>query len=252
MSLRLDNPLSVDLHVHTVASGHAFSTIGELVHGAEERTVRVIGIADHGPRMDGAPHEGYFTMASDARRAATTKCTVLFGCELNILSEEGDVDLSSEVIRGLDFVLAGLHERTPYAIQEHGSKLNNTKALVNCIERVRPTVVSHPITSSFPIDLEPVIRSAQENRVLLEINARVLRRANAEHVVSDYLQLIGIAAKFNTQLIIGSDCHILSDLGNVKSLNPLQGALEETSDLIINRDAASFSLWQSQRAGRAE
>jgi putative hydrolase len=50
--------LSADLHCHTIASGHAFSTLSEMASGAARRGLDLIAITDHGPSMDGACHAG--------------------------------------------------------------------------------------------------------------------------------------------------------------------------------------------------
>ena len=54
--------VAVDLHAHTVASGHAFSTLDELAGVAAVCGLEMIAITDHGPSMEGSPHDGYFEM----------------------------------------------------------------------------------------------------------------------------------------------------------------------------------------------
>lgn len=49
-----------DLHTHTIASGHAYSTVTENAHAAAQRGLKVLAITDHGPLMPGAPHPYYF------------------------------------------------------------------------------------------------------------------------------------------------------------------------------------------------
>jgi len=82
MVLNTQKRLQADIHVHTVASGHAFSTLLELRDYSIVHGIRILGIADHGPSMRGAPHEGYFIMGTDSHRASTDDCCILFGCEV--------------------------------------------------------------------------------------------------------------------------------------------------------------------------
>ena len=42
----------MDLHTHTVASGHAYNTIYEMARSASERGLSLLGITDHGPAID--------------------------------------------------------------------------------------------------------------------------------------------------------------------------------------------------------
>ena len=43
--------LLADLHTHTVASGHAYSTLTENVHVARSRGMELVAVTDHGPRV---------------------------------------------------------------------------------------------------------------------------------------------------------------------------------------------------------
>ncbi|MCX6088869.1 MAG: hypothetical protein NTX88_00545 [Candidatus Atribacteria bacterium] len=49
-----------DLHVHSVASGHAFSTIQEIARVAGQKKMSLVGFAEHGPSMPGGPSPIYF------------------------------------------------------------------------------------------------------------------------------------------------------------------------------------------------
>lgn len=49
---------SVDLHMHTVASTHAYSTLHDYIAQAVARGLRLFAITDHGPEMADAPHPG--------------------------------------------------------------------------------------------------------------------------------------------------------------------------------------------------
>ena len=41
----------IDLHMHTIASGHAYNTLYEMVAAAVKNGVRLVGISDHGPAV---------------------------------------------------------------------------------------------------------------------------------------------------------------------------------------------------------
>jgi putative hydrolase len=44
--------LKIDLHLHTIASGHAYNTILEYVDQAKKLKMKMIGFADHGPSLN--------------------------------------------------------------------------------------------------------------------------------------------------------------------------------------------------------
>ena len=54
--------IEVDTHCHTIASGHAYSTIVENAKAASEKGLKMIAITDHGPAMPGTFHEAYFEL----------------------------------------------------------------------------------------------------------------------------------------------------------------------------------------------
>ena len=50
--------MKIDLHIHSIASGHALNTVDEISAYAEKCGMTHIAITDHGPAMEGAPHGG--------------------------------------------------------------------------------------------------------------------------------------------------------------------------------------------------
>ena len=50
----------LDVHTHTIASGHAFNTMNEMIKAAQSKELKLIGIADHAPNMPGSAHKFHF------------------------------------------------------------------------------------------------------------------------------------------------------------------------------------------------
>ena len=57
-----------DLHTHTVASGHAYNTINEMVNAAKAKHLSILGITEHSMTMPGTCHEFYFNNLRNAKR----------------------------------------------------------------------------------------------------------------------------------------------------------------------------------------
>ena len=51
----------MDMHTHTMASGHGYSTLKENIEAAKERGLRALGLSEHGPAMPGGPHVFFFS-----------------------------------------------------------------------------------------------------------------------------------------------------------------------------------------------
>ena len=50
----------MDLHTHTVASGHAYCTLREMAKAASDKGLELLGITEHAPKMPGTCHKFYF------------------------------------------------------------------------------------------------------------------------------------------------------------------------------------------------
>ena len=59
--------LLFDLHTHTVASGHAFSTLKENIEEAAAKGLKAMGTSDHYSAMPGSAQPIYFTINEQVR-----------------------------------------------------------------------------------------------------------------------------------------------------------------------------------------
>ena len=76
----------LDLHTHTIASGHAYNTMMEMIHEAQNKGLDVYGITEHAPRMKGTCTDFYFHNLKVVPRKHGD-LELLLGVELNILDE---------------------------------------------------------------------------------------------------------------------------------------------------------------------
>ena len=90
-----------DLHTHSIASGHAYSTIQEMVMFAKIKNIKILAITEHGYSMPDACHENYYyNLASIPREIYGVH--LLLGCEANILDYSGHIDLCDAAASQLD------------------------------------------------------------------------------------------------------------------------------------------------------
>lgn len=217
--------LSLDLHTHTIANGHAFNTLFEMVSEADRRGVKILGVTEHGPSMAGAPHVWFFNMAPRVP-GRIGNVTVLSGIEANILSPEGELDLPEELLAVQDVVFAGLHEFTPYPVGL--SVRENTSAVLGAVRNQYLDVIAHPYRPEFPVEVRPVVEAAAECGVLLEINLSLFRRRNLdEGMISAYRELVKLSAEYGQPLVISSDAHIATDLADDSCLIRADLGLDE-------------------------
>lgn len=211
--------LRIDLHIHTIASGHAYSTIQESVVCANEIGVEVIAITDHGPSMKGSSHAGYFgNMGRIPRKMHGVN--LLMGCEANVVDLRGNIDLEKGVAERLDIVLVGLHKLTPYP--SNSSLVDNTRALIEAMTNNRVHIISHPYRLDFPVDITEIAKVASGQGVLLELNLSLLKLFGSnKNILNQVKLMIEVAEKFGVRIAISSDAHIATEIGDDSVLSDL-------------------------------
>lgn len=224
--------LQTDLHVHTIASGHAYSTVDEIARAAAEKGLRGVALTDHGPALPGGPHPYHFhALRFIPERLHGVR--ILRGAEANILGA-GQIDLPDEVLPKLDLVMAGFHEDCSPV----GSAAQNTKVLLAILERPEIKVISHPGNPSVPLDLEAVAEHAARTGTALEFNnsSFTISRLGSD---SNCRRLAHLCARYGTPVTVGSDAHFHTAVGE---FSVARAALAEggvTPAQIINRTLES-------------
>jgi putative hydrolase len=232
-----------DLHVHTIASGHAYSTIEEIAAAAAAKNLELVAITDHGPAMPGGPHEYYFGNLR-VLPATMQGVIILQGAEVNILDEQGSLDLRDLYLKRLDLVLAGLHNVCLEPLCREG----NTQALLNALRNPFVDIIVHPGNPDFPIDMEIVVRSAQELGKAVEINnSSFLVRQGSEKSCQEMARL---ARKYGLLVSISSDAHISYDVGKLSHAVNIAMEAGIPKENIINLTAERVKRFLATRGKR--
>ena len=160
----------MDTHTHTLASGHAYSTIRENVAAAARKGLELLAVTEHAPRMIGSSQLIYFQNLKVIDRQAY-EVELMMGVELNILDEKGTVDLPEATLKQMDLAIASLHIPciTP------GSREYNTQACLNAMKNPHVHILGHPDDPRYPIDMRAVVQGAKEYGAMLELNESSLR-----------------------------------------------------------------------------
>ncbi|MBS3885694.1 MAG: phosphatase [Dethiobacter sp.] len=220
-----------DLHVHTLASGHAYSTIGEIAAAAAAKQLELVAITDHGPAMPGGPHEYYFGNLR-VLPAEIGGVTILRGAEVNILDEQGRLDLQEGYLKQLDIVLVGLHNFCAELL----CRERNTRALIHAMQNPSVDIVVHPGNPDFPIVLEEVVSAAKQLGKALEINnSSFLVRQGSSEIC---LEIAHLAKEHDVLISISSDAHYAADVGKLDRALALalQAGVPENNILNLNAE----------------
>lgn len=222
--------IQADLHVHTLASGHAFSTVAEIAREASHRGLRAVGIADHGPALPGAPHPVYFSAMRFLPRTMEG-VRILKGIEANVVDAKGHLDLSRELLGRLDYVMFGFHSGCGL---EAKTPAKNTAALIAAMEHPGVKVVTHPGNPSFPIEIPALVRAAAQLGIALEINNASFgstRRGSLESCS----QIAAEVAAVGGWVCLSSDAHIACEVGQVEDAWEVASRAGIRPEQVVNR-----------------
>ncbi len=195
--------------MHTVASGHAYSTIEEITRAAAAKGMKGVGMTDHGPSMPGAPHVYHF-MGLRFVPEWLNGVRVFKGVESNIL-DDGQVDLGDDFLSCLDVVLAGFHADCGYS---GTTAAQHTKTMMQVMENPLVHIISHPGNPEFPIDHLAVVQQAVATGTALEINSSSFCNARCGSK-PNCIDIAQLCAEHGALIAIGSDAHISLTVGEV-------------------------------------
>ena len=228
--------IELDMHTHTLASGHAFSTLQEMARAGAEKGLKLLGITEHTPGIPGTCDPIYF------RNYHVVPCQMygielMLGAEINILNGEGDIDADEELMKRLDIRIAGIHSLcyTP------GTKEENTYGMVQVIRHPYIQIISHPGDGTALLDFEPMVLASKECGTLLEINNSSLKPTrNKVDARDNNLEILRLCKRYEVPVILGSDAHISFDIANYEHLYALLQETEFPEELIVNRSVEVF------------
>jgi len=230
--------LKIDLHTHSLMSGHGLNTVFEMAAEAKKRRIRILGIADHGPSMEGAPHEGYFWISDKLDGLEGVK--VLLGVEANIINKNGKIDISDNYLGKQKIVIAGIHDKTPYK----SSSEDHTLSIINAMKNPFVKIISHPFKMEFKVNIKKIVEAACSTKTLLELNDQLFEKeSNNTEFLEAYTKLVGLCKKSGTPIIIGSDAHVASRIGEDENVLKVKKLIGLTENMIINNREKDLELF---------
>ncbi|MDR3542142.1 MAG: phosphatase [Desulfosporosinus sp.] len=201
--------LLVDLHTHTVSSGHAYSTLTENALAASRKGLKLLGMTDHGPSMPGAPNLYHFGNLSIIPNEIFG-VKILPGVEANIVNHEGELDIPFSYLAKMELVLAGLH----VICYPGGSSDQNTQAYIQAMENPYIDVMVHPERPEFQLDLERIAYKSAQLNVPVEVNNSSLSTIEEKNKARvNCCCLASYMAKYKGPIILGSDAHFWDRVG---------------------------------------
>ena len=232
-----------DLHTHTLASTHAYSSLTEMVRAASERGLYAIAITDHGKAMPGSPRDWYFGNLREVPLRYRGVLT-LAGMEANVLDFEGRLDLEPGDARALDWVVASIHHLPLEGLQNPDvEKCTHLWSQVAKDPRVH--VIGHSGDPQFAYDVDKVIPLFGEHHKLVEINN------NSFHVRRDAVincrEIALLCKKHGVRVIVNTDSHFATQVGHAGLALKMLDEIGFPEELVVNSSVERFRQYLKER-----
>ena len=231
----MDTEFLLDIHTHTLASGHAYGTIREMAQAAREKGLALLGLSEHAPGIPGTVDPFYYLGLKVIPREIFG-VEIVHGCEINVLND-GTLSLGERYIDRLDYGIVGIHA---LCYQDEGRE-KNTENLISCMKHEKVFFVSHPDDDHTPLDYEMLVDAAKRYHVALEVNNSSLVKQHLRlNCVRNYETMLPLCMRYGVPIIVSSDAHDPFWVGEFTLAKELLERVGFDHDLILNTGVEKF------------
>ena len=226
--------LKIDLHIHTLASLHAQSTIFEYINRAKELGMEVIGVSEHWSANASTNVDEFYFHTLCRIPHWINGVRLLKGVECNLIDSKGNIDADEFMLNNLDYIMAGFHGGAGY--EDQGME-GNTKTMISAIKSGKVNIITHPFfTVQYKFDVRKIAEAACENNVLLEVNKYYIKEhmIKKENSLTNLMDITKVVKKHKKKVIVNSDSHSIWELGDDSALELMKNKIGLTDDMIIN------------------
>lgn len=188
-----DEQLLVDLHVHSIGSMHAYSTVDTIL---EKCPLPYVGITDHLQNFEDlclAFNTSYYIMGM--RSAYLEEDRLLIGVELDSYSDIKKLKFKADCV---DYTILSHHCNGPLDVDY----------MKHLIDTLHPTILGHPYryaeTYQDIIKWDEIVAYAIEKGVIIELNETSLNQINVTKL-----------SEYHPVLSFGSDAHVAHKVGKL-------------------------------------
>lgn len=233
-----------DMHTHTCASTHAFSTITENARWASEHGIRYIAMTDHSVDMPDSPHIWHFyNLRVIPDELFGVK--IIPGIEADIINEKGELDIYEEALYAcLHWVNASMHDCvfSPMTKKEH------TEAYIGALNNPYVDVLCHTDDPKFEYDFDAVCGECARQGRLMEVNVTRLHRS--KKTKERYMPMLEACKKHGANIIVNSDAHFYTAIGAFETAEELLAEADFPEELVLNALQERVEKYLAARAER--
>ena len=234
-----------DLHTHTLASNHAYSTVTEMVRAAGEKGLYALAVTDHAKSMPGSPRDWYFSCLHELP-LYYRGVMLIVGIEANVVDFEGHLDIEPKDEPRLDWVVASIHHLPLEGLRDPDVE-KTTHLWTQVAKNPKVNVVAHSGDPDYAYDYEKVIPLFGENHKLVEINNHSFdaRRQNIENCKKIAL----CCKKHGVPIVVSSDAHFEAYVGDFGHALEMLSEIDFPEELILNASAERLNDYLRKYTG---
>lgn len=230
-----------DLHTHTTASTHAYSTLAENAAYAAKTGIEAIAMTNHGPGVQDGAHRWHFYNLSVLPKTIDG-VHILKGAEVNLMDVKGTLDLRQEYLEFLEWVIVSYHY---HAFDDIGTKTDRTNCYINLLANPHIDMLGHCGSPAFDFEIAPVLDAAKEYDKVIEINENSFN-TRSENV--EICRSIAVAcAEKGVKISVDSDAHFYESIGHFPRSIKMLEEIGFPEELIVNANWERLSKYLNSR-----
>jgi DNA polymerase (family 10) len=196
-----------DLQMHTQYSDGK-NTVDEMVRACDELGYKYMAITDHGPAlaMAGLKPEDFRKQYKEIEKVQKKydSIRILKSAEVDIMAD-GSLDLDDDLLAEMDIVVISVHHKL------NMSRVEMTRRITKAMQHPMVNILAHPTgrlinrREPYPVDVEELVKVAQDHGIMLELNAQPDRLDLRDF----HLQM---AREAGVKIVISTDAHRTGEL----------------------------------------
>lgn len=235
-----------DIHTHSIASGHGTTcTISDMAKEASRKGLKLLGVSDHGPGTLASGTSSYFRSLPFCPKKRFG-IDILYGIELNVLDTGGHIDLSDDLLNGLDYAIISMHRQN----YRSGSAAENTQAYINAMKHPAVKVLGHCDDPDFPVNYKALAIAASQENVIFEMNeASLSPNGYRGDTRSNAAEILYFCQKYKIPIILSSDSHGKEHVGDFTYSAEFVHQAMFPESLILNNQIPRLKVFLQTRSG---
>lgn len=236
--------INTDIHIHTMVSQHAYSTIAENVKYASEIGLEAVAITDHGPGTTDGAQKWHFSTMKKFVPEYLYGVRVLKGIECSFTDSDANLDMMDEkVFKKLDLVIASAHESVYWPTEDDVY----TQVIIKAMDNPFIDIFGHIDRVPANTDYALIAKTAKEKGKVIELNEASFIRPPFDENADRVRRLMTECKKYGTKISVSSDSHFFATVGKYEKSIKLLEELDFDINNIINRDLKSLTEFLNKK-----